>query len=161
MRKRMMRNLTVEEFKLLRESGYPEKAIRLYADRINVGVISDADVTETHTGPCGDVIRLYLKVSKNNIIEEAKFHYLGCPGSAASASAMIDLIKGKTIDAARKISGDDILNALGGLPKPKLDCPKLTITALQKALAKYQKQKAQRKLEQAQPRELKPSRVRR
>jgi NifU-like protein involved in Fe-S cluster formation len=70
---------------------------------------------------------------------------LGCPGSAASASAMINLVKGRAIQAAKKISENDILNELGGLPKPKRDCPKLTITALQKALAKYQKQKAAKK----------------
>jgi nitrogen fixation NifU-like protein len=153
----MMHKLTVEELELLKESGYSEKAIRLYGERISVGVIDDPDVTETHTGPCGDVIRLYLKVSKNSVITEAKFHYLGCPGSAASASAMIDLIKGKTVDAAEKISENDILNELGGLPKPKLDCPKLTITALRKALIKYQKQRAQRKDKHARPRERKPS----
>jgi nitrogen fixation NifU-like protein len=149
----MMRKLTEEELKLLKESGYSEKAIRLYADRKNVGVIDDPDVVETYAGPCGDVIRLYIKVDKSELVSEAKFHYLGCPGSAASTSAMIDLIKGKTVDAAEKITENDILNELGGLPKPKLDCPKLTITALRKALIKYQKQKAQRKLEQRQPME--------
>lgn len=54
---------------------------------------------------------------------------------------MINLIKGRTIDEAKKITEDDVLRELGGLPKPKLDCPKLTINTLQKAIAKYEKKK--------------------
>jgi len=145
---KMMRRLTEEELRLLKESGYSKKAIELYAHRINVGVVGAPDIAETHAGPCGDVIRLYLKVDKNDIVKEAKFYYLGCPGSAASASAMINLVKGKTIHAAKKITESDILNELGGLPKPKLDCPKLAITALRKALVRYEKRKAQQKTEQ-------------
>jgi NifU-like protein involved in Fe-S cluster formation len=137
----MPRKLTKEELKLLEESGYSKKAIRLYADKINVGVIKSPDIIETYTGPCGDVIKLHLEINKNGIIEDAKFHYLGCPGSAASASAMTNLVKGKTIEEAKKLTKDGILKELGGLPKPKLDCPKLAIATLQKAIAEYEKKK--------------------
>jgi len=140
-KKRMTQRLTEEELMLLKESGYSKKAIGLYADKINMGVISDPDVTETHVGPCGDVIKLYLKVDKNDIVKEAKFHCLGCPGSTTAASAMINLVKGKTIEEAKKLAEDDILKELGGLPKPKLDCPKLAIATLQKAIAEYEKKK--------------------
>jgi nitrogen fixation NifU-like protein len=140
-KKGMTRRLIKEEFRLLKESGYSEKAIRLYVDKINVGVIGDPDVTETYVGPCGDVIKLYLKVNKNHIVKEAKFNYLGCPGSAISASAMINLVTSKTVDEAKKLTEDDILKELGGLPKPKLDCPKLAIATLQKAIAEYEKKK--------------------
>jgi NifU-like protein involved in Fe-S cluster formation len=137
----MPRKLTKEELKLLEESGYSKKAIKLYADKINVGVIKSPDIVETYTGPCGDIIKLHLEVNGNGVIEDAKFHYLGCPGSAASASAMTNLVKGKTIEEAKKLTEDDILKELGGLPKPKLDCPKLAIATLQKAIAEYEKKK--------------------
>ena len=135
----MSKKLTEEELKLLEESGYSKKAIELYVDKVNMGVIKKPDVVETHVGPCGDVIKLYLKVDKDGIIEEAKFYYLGCPGSASSASAMTNLLKGKTIYEAKKLTEEDILKELGGLPKPKLDCPKLAITTLRKAIEQYEK----------------------
>jgi NifU-like protein involved in Fe-S cluster formation len=137
----MLRKLTKEEVKLLEESGYSEKAIKLYAEKVNVGVIESPDIVETYAGPCGDVIKLHLEVNKNGVIQDAKFHYLGCPGSAASASAMTNLVKNKTIEEAKKLTEDDILKELGGLPKPKLDCPKLAIATLQKAIAEYEKKK--------------------
>jgi nitrogen fixation NifU-like protein len=137
----MQRKLTGEELKLLEESGYSKKAIGLYVDKVNVGMLENPDIVETHIGPCGDVIKLYLKITKSSVVEDAKFYYLGCPGSAASTSAMINLLKGRTIDEAKKITEDDVLRELGGLPKPKLECPKLTITTLQKAIAKYEKKK--------------------
>ena len=137
----MSKKLTEEELKLLEESGYSKKAIELYVDKVNMGVIKKPDVVETHVGPCGDVIKLYLKVDKDGIIEEAKFYYLGCPGSASSASAMTNLLKGKTIHEAKKLTEEDILKELGGLPKPKLDCPKLAITTLRKAIEQYEKKK--------------------
>jgi NifU-like protein involved in Fe-S cluster formation len=120
------------------ESGYSSKAIKLYVDNVNVGKLENPTVVTTFLGSCGD---LYLKISEENIIEDAKFYYLGCPGSASSASAMTTLLKGKTIDKAKKMTGDDILTALGGLPKSKLDCTTLSIKTLRKAIAEYEKLK--------------------
>ena len=104
-----------------------------------MGALENPTVVTTYLGPCGDLIELYLKIDKNGTIEDAKFYYLGCPGSASSASAMTELVKGKTIDQAKKITEDNVLNELGGLPKMKLDCPKLAIKALRKAIAEYEK----------------------
>lgn len=137
----MSRELMEEELRLLEESGYSKKAIELYVNKVNVGVIKNPDVVGTYIGPCGDVIKLYLKVNENGVVEDAKFYYLGCPGSASSASAMTKLVKGKTIGEAKKITEDDVLRELGGLPKPKLDCPKLALTTLRKAIAEYEKKK--------------------
>jgi nitrogen fixation NifU-like protein len=126
---------------LLAESGYPKKAIELYVNNVNVGALKNPTVVTTYFGPCGDLIKLYLRVNKKGIVEDAKFYYLGCPGSASSASAMTELLKGKTVDQANKITEDDILKELGGLPKTKLDCPKLAVKALRKAIAEYEKMK--------------------
>jgi nitrogen fixation NifU-like protein len=133
------RKLSEEELKLMVESGYSNKAIELYENNVNVGKLENPTITTTFLGSCGDLIKLYLKINEKNIIEDAKFYYLGCPGSASSASAMTMLLKGKTIDQAKKMTGDDILLELEGLPKAKLDCTKLSIRTLRKAIAEYEK----------------------
>jgi nitrogen fixation NifU-like protein len=122
------------------ESGYSSKAIELYVKSVNVGKLENPSVATTFLGSCGDLIKLYLKINEKNLIVDAKFYYLGCPGSASSASAMTSLLKGKTVDQAKKITGDDILAELGGLPKSKLDCTTLSIKTLRKAIAEYEKQ---------------------
>jgi nitrogen fixation NifU-like protein len=137
----MPSKLAKEELELLRESGYSKKAIQLYMDKVNVGILKNSDIVQTYTGPCGDVIKLYLKIDRNGVIKDAKFHYLGCPGSASSASAMTNLLKGKTIEEAKKLTEDDVLKELGGLPELKLDCPKLVVTTLRKAIARYEKKR--------------------
>ena len=137
----MSRKLAQEELKLLGKSGYSKKAIELYVNKVNVGELENPDVVTTYFGLCGDLIKLYLKIDKKGIIEDAKFYYLGCPGSASSASAMTELVKGKTVDQAKKITEDNVLNELGGLPKTKLDCPRLAVKTLRKAIAEYEKTK--------------------
>ena len=138
----MRGKLTKEELELLEEAGYSKKAIELYGNKVNVGVMKSPDVVFGHIGPCGDVVKLYLKMDEeNSVVEDAKFQYLGCPGSASSASAITKIVKGKTIQQAKKITQDDVLRELDGLPKLKLDCPKLAVTALRKAIAEYEKNK--------------------
>jgi NifU-like protein involved in Fe-S cluster formation len=123
----------------MQESGYPSKAIELYVNSVNVGKLENPTVVTTFLGSCGDLIKLYLKINEKNVIEDASFFYLGCPGSASSASAMTTLLIGRTIDQAKKMTGDDILAELGGLPKSKLDCTTLSIKTLRKAIAEYEK----------------------
>ena len=133
------RKLSEEELKLMFESGYSNKAIELYVNNVNVGKLKNPTIATTFLGSCGDLIKLYLKINENSIIEDAKFYYSGCPGSASSASAMTMLLKGKAIDQAKNMTGGDILTELGGLPKSKLDCTELSIKTLRKAIAEYEK----------------------
>ncbi|MEM3458401.1 MAG: iron-sulfur cluster assembly scaffold protein [Candidatus Bathyarchaeia archaeon] len=135
----MTKKLKEEELRLMAELGYPKKAIQLYADKVNLGALKKPDIVTTYLGPCGDFIELHLKIGKASIIKNGKFCYVGCPGSAMSVSAMIELAKGKTVDEAKKITEQDIINALGGLPTEKLDCAKLAMTTLRKAIAEYEK----------------------
>lgn len=135
----MSRKLSEEELNLMVESGYSSKAIQLYVDNVNVGKLEHPTLATTFLGSCGDLIKLYLKINEKNVIEDAKFYYLGCPGSASSASAMTTLLKGITIDQAKKLTGDDILEELGDLPKAKRDCTTLSIKTLRKAIAEYEK----------------------
>jgi nitrogen fixation NifU-like protein len=137
----MSRKLAEEELKLMVESGYSSKAIKFYVDNVNVGKLENPAVVTTFLGSCGDLIKLYLKINEKNVIEDATFYYLGCPGSASSASAMTTLLKGRTIHQAKKLTGNDILRELGGLPKSKLDCTTLSIKTLRKAIAEYEKVK--------------------
>ena len=129
--------LSEEELNLMREAGYSSKAIRLYVNKTNVGKLESPDAVSTYFGPCGDLIRLYLNINYNKI-EDAKFFYLGCPGAAASASAMTTLLRGKTLDEARKLTEEDILNELEGLPKSKVDCLTLSIRSLKKTIHDYE-----------------------
>jgi len=133
--------LSEEELKLMKESGYSKKAIEMYLNNVNVGKMATPSVVTTFLGPCGDLIKLYLLINDKTVIEDAKFHYLGCPGSAASASAMTTLLKGRTICQAKKITEDDVLAELDGLPKSKLDCAKLSVKTLRKAIAEFEKMK--------------------
>lgn len=125
--------LTKEELELLKEAGYSEK--------VNVGVIENPDVNSAYKGPCGDAMNLYLRISGNGVVEDAKFQYLGCLGAASSGSAITRIVKGKTLEEAKKITEHDVLKELRGLPESKLHCPKLAVTTLQKAIAKYEEKK--------------------
>lgn len=138
----MARKLAKEELELLEKSGYSKKVIEYYGNKVNVGTIEDADTTLAHTGPCGDTIKLYLKFNQNGTIENAKFQYLGCPGAASSGSALTKLVKDKTLEEAKKITEENILKELGGLPKLKLHCPKLAITTLRKTIEEYERKVA-------------------
>jgi len=133
--------LTKEEFELLKDAGYSEKVIELYRNKVNIGVIENPDVNLAYTGPCGDTVKLYLRINDDDFVEDAKFQYLGCPGAALSGSAITKIVRGKTIEEAKRITEKDILQELGGLPETKLHCPKLAVTTLQKAIAKYEERK--------------------
>lgn len=118
-------------------AGYSAKAIKLYMDKVNVGSLENSDVALTYTGlPCGDTITLYLKLGKDGTIQDAKFEYKGCIGTASSGSALTMLVIGKTVKEAWNITKDDILKELGGLPESH--CAELAINALHKALEKLE-----------------------
>lgn len=142
----MSRNLSDEELNLMAESGYSQKAIDLYVNNVNVGTLPHPSIVTTFLGPCGDLIKLYLRINEREIIEQAKFYYLGCPGSAASASAMTLLLKNKTLSQAKKLTENDILIELGGLPKAKRECAKLSLKTLRKAIAEFEKIKGRNEI---------------
>jgi len=136
-----MSKLTKEKIGLLKEAGYSRNAIELYGNRINVGIIKNADVALAYTGPCGDTTKLYLKINDQNKIEDAKFQYLGCPASAVCGSILTQVAKGKTLQAAKEITEEEILKDLGGLPDDECHCAELVVTALRKTIKKYESNK--------------------
>ena len=125
---------------LLREAGYSEKAIEYYLKKVNVGIIEGAEATDTFTGLCGDSMRIYLKI-ENNVIKDAKFQAIGCAGAFASGSALTTIIKGKTLEEAKKITEQDVIQELGRLPGPKFHCARLAVDALRKSIKSYEEGK--------------------
>lgn len=128
----------ITEAEHLTELGYSSKAIELYQKQVNVGVINDSDTDAVSLSQSGDLTRLYIKIN-GNVIKDAKFLCYGCPGSLSAMSALTLLIKGKTLTQASMLTGNDIIEALDGLPESKKECAKLPIETLKKALALYEK----------------------
>jgi len=121
---------------MLSGSGYSQKAIDLYLEQANMGSLSDADQVSELTGPCGDTMKVYLKLEQGRI-KDAKIQVLGCPGAVASAMVAMDLAKGKTVEEALEIKDRDIVRILEELPEQKVHCVRLSVKALQKALHDY------------------------
>ena len=108
----------------------------------NVGVIEDADgVGEVGNPLCGDMMTIYLKI-KDEAIEDIKFQTFGCGSAIAVSSMLTEIAKGKSIEAAKKITNKDVAEALEGLPKNKLHCSNLGADALQMALKDYEGRKS-------------------
>lgn len=125
-----------EEIDLLKISGYSEKAIDYVVKKLNVGHVESPDVSLAYAGPCGDSMEISLKI-ESNVIKEAKFRAVGCAGAFASGSALTEMIKEKTLDQAKEIDEEDILNHLEGIPAPKIHCACLAKETLKRTINKY------------------------
>jgi len=115
---------------------YSEAAIDHAMNPRNVGDMEDADGFARVTGPCGDTMEIWLKV-KNGTIANATFMTDGCGTSIASGSIVTELAKGKSVSEARRISQQDVLNALGGLPEESEHCALLAANTLREAIKDY------------------------
>jgi len=116
---------------------YTEKVLDHFRNPRNMGEMKDADgIGKVGNPTCGDVMAIYIKVKDDRIVD-IKFQTYGCTAAIASSSIATELVKGKTLDEAMKLSRDDVANELGGLPAIKMHCSNLASDALHEAIKDY------------------------
>ena len=120
---------------------YSEKVLDHFTHPRNVGKIDDADgVGEVGNAKCGDIMRIYLKINDDGVITDAKFNTFGCASAIASSSMATEMVKGRTIAEARKLTNQEVVDALDGLPAQKIHCSVLADEAINAALDNYEKE---------------------
>ena len=111
----------------------------------NMGEMKDADAIGEYGNPtCGDLMYIYIKVKEidgKEIIDDISFQTFGCAAAIATSSMLTEMIKGKTIEEAEKVSNEAVINALDGLPPVKRHCSVLAEKALRKAIEDYRAKK--------------------
>ena len=116
---------------------YSEKVMDHFRNPRNVGVIENADgVGEVGNAKCGDIMKIYLKID-NDVISDAKFETFGCGSAIASSSMVTELIKGKPVADALRLTNQAVVEALDGLPAHKIHCSVLAEEAIKLALKDY------------------------
>ena len=116
---------------------YSEKVMDHFQHPRNVGIIENADgIGEVGNAKCGDIMKIYLKI-EDDIIKDVKFETFGCGSAIASSSMATELIKGKTVDEALKLTNKAVVEALEGLPPVKVHCSVLAEQAVKAALSDY------------------------
>ena len=117
---------------------YSEKVMDQFANPRNVGVIEDANaVGEVGNAKCGDIMKMYMKINDEGVIEDIKFKTFGCGAAVATSSMATEMVKGKTIEEALKLTNKAVAEALDGLPPVKMHCSVLAEEAIQAALTDY------------------------
>ncbi len=122
---------------------YSEKVIELFKNPKNVGKIEDPDgMGKVENPKCGDKIEMYIKV-ENDIITDIKFRTFGCAAAIAASSIITEMVLDKTLDEAMRVTGQDVVEQLGGLPPIKIICCNLVADALHTAIGNYRGKKGE------------------
>ena len=118
---------------------YSKKVMDIFKEPKNAGIIKNASgVGQVGNAKCGDIMKIYLKV-ENNVIIDAKFKTFGCVAAIASTDIACDKLKGLTIDEALKITNEDILKEMGEVPTNKIHCSVLAKEGIEEAIKDYYK----------------------
>jgi len=125
------------ERKMLSDAGYGDPAINYYLEKKYMGSIENADQVSEKIGSCGDIMRVYLKINDNNLIEDVRYEITGCAGAISAAMAAVELVKGKTIDDALKINDGHVFNVLENIPEKKHHCIQLAVKTMHQGIVEY------------------------
>jgi nitrogen fixation NifU-like protein len=118
---------------------YSKIVLEHFKNPRNVGEMENADAVATVGNPvCGDMMELSLKVEGEKIVD-IRFRTFGCASAIATTSMLTEMVKGKTLEEAEKLTWDDVVEGLEGLPPVKVHCSLLAIDGLRKALYEYYK----------------------
>ena len=116
---------------------YSQKVMDHFYNPRNVGEIAGANAVGTVGNPkCGDIMKIYMKI-ENNVIEDIKFKTFGCGAAVATSSMSTEMVKGKTIEEALKLTNRAVAEALDGLPPAKMHCSVLAEEAIKTAISDY------------------------
>lgn len=116
---------------------YTQKVMEEFANPHNVGELEDANaVGEVGNATCGDIMKIYMKIEDNRI-KDIKFKTFGCGAAIATSSIATEMVKGKTVEEALKLTNKQVIDELGGLPPAKIHCSVLAEGAIRAAIADY------------------------
>ena len=119
---------------------YSELVMDHFKNPRNVGQIKDPSGKGKVGNPvCGDIMELHIEVDGSDVITDVKFRTFGCGAAIATSSMLTEMVKGKTVGEAEKLSNKAVVDALGGLPQVKVHCSVLAEEALKKAIEDYRK----------------------
>lgn len=121
---------------------YTEKVLDHFSHPRNMGEMEDANgVGMVGNAKCGDIMQMFLKVSDDGVIEDVSFKTFGCGAAIATSSMATELVKGKKVEEALKLTNSAVVEALEGLPPQKIHCSVLAEEAIKAALEDYYKRK--------------------
>ena len=124
---------------------YSERVLDHFQHPRNVGEIPDASgVGTVGNAKCGDIMQMFLKINDDEIVEDVKFKTFGCGAAIATSSMATEMIKGKPLAEAEKLTNEAVVEALEGLPPVKIHCSVLAQEAVQAAIADYRAKKQQK-----------------
>ena len=119
---------------------YSEKVMDHFSNPRNVGEIADANaVGQVGNAKCGDIMKIYMKIDENEVIEDVKFKTFGCGAAVATSSMATEMVKGKTVKEALALTNQAVAEALDGLPPVKMHCSLLAEEAIHAAVEDYLK----------------------
>ncbi len=123
--------------KMLADAGYADSAINYYLEKKYMGHIENADQVSEKVGSCGDIMKVYLKIDDNHIIDDVRYEITGCAGAISAAMAAVDLVKGKTLEDALVVNDGDVFNVLENIPEKKHHCIQLAVKTMHKGIEEY------------------------
>lgn len=126
--------LSTAERKMLSEAGYADPAINYFLEKKYMGHLENADQVSQKIGSCGDIMKVYIKLGENDIIDDVRYEITGCAGAISAAMAAVDLVKGKTLDEALKINDGDVFKVLENIPEKKHHCIQLAVKTMHQGI---------------------------